>query len=179
MISTTYVSHKTLALSPLKHLGYAVVKSMTVCIALICVEEKQPRIVFCVDSRLDATYSSTDTAVKIYPIADAWAALLSGDDWNMAIELAKHLSRCIKSLSITPSTREEMFRAITEGTSTFVSSPFCNCSRRTDLIVGGFSGNEPLLICTGFDGGNPYTISGGDVAVVGSGSGIAGNSSGG
>src|ERR1700733_269061 len=106
MISTTYVSRETYTGVTLKHLRYDAVKSMTVCIALLCVEENEPRIVFCVDSRLDATYSSTDTAVKIHAIADAWAALLSGDDWNMAVELAKHLSQRIRSLSKPPATRE-------------------------------------------------------------------------
>ena len=96
-----------------------------------------------------------------------------GDNWNMAVSLAKHLSRRIKSLSKAPATREEMFRAIAERNSTFISSPFCNPNTRIDLIVGGFSDKEPLLVCTGFDGGNPYAAPAGDVAVVGSGSSIA------
>ena len=155
---------------PVKQQQYA--KAMTVCIALSCREDDELRIVLCMDSRLDETYSSTDSANKVDAIGHNWFALISGDDWIMANELSRFIGKNFAEAPC-PTEREEPFTIIKQATSDFQSSPFCTASHRVDLIVGGFIGEEPMLMYTGYADGQPYTALSGDMAVIGSGSSIA------
>jgi 20S proteasome alpha/beta subunit len=146
---------------------------MTVGIAIICRENKESRIVACVDSRLDATYSSTDTAVKIVPVSANWIALLSGDDWKMATKMAESIKQCLSN-EPPPFTSEAMFQLLRKAAKGFVKSPFRDKTRNVDLIVCGFSGDYPSLFLVGSRVGSPpYVMAGSDFAVIGSGDSIA------
>lgn len=144
---------------------------MTVCIALICREDLQPRIIACIDSRLDGTSGSTDRAIKFDLLGYNWIALMSGDDWPMATNLAKAIGARIQRAK-RPTKVDTIFDRVGSATKDFQSSRYFTTGRRVDLIIAGFIGDEPILMYTGYDNG-PYTTLCGDTAVVGSGYQIA------
>jgi hypothetical protein len=139
--------------------------------ALVCREHKDPRIVICLDSRLDEVYTSSDSAIKFDSLGHNWFTLLSGD-WFPAKELVRFLSARLKAATC-PAARDDIFSLVKVATADFKSSPFCEENCRIDLIVGGFINGEPMLISTGYETNAPYTRLAGDLAVVGSGAQIA------
>jgi hypothetical protein len=143
---------------------------MTICIALVCQGTTGPRILTCMDSRLDETYYSTDRANKFDCIGDSWFALLSGA-WAMANELSRFISERTKQSP--PTTRGEFFSVVRQATVDFDSSVFYDATVQVELIIGGFIGEDPMLMYTGYNLGTPSTTLSGDTAVTGSGANIA------
>lgn len=144
---------------------------VTVCITLICREGGIGRIIVCTDTLLDAV-STSSQGMKSVLLGYTWFALLSGSDWTMATELAQAIRQRIQGQGC-PTRKDIVFRTVESATVNFKSSPFCNPAQSVDLIVGGFIGDVPLLMYTGYTGGKPYTTMAFDMAVVGSGSQIA------
>ena len=143
---------------------------MTVCIALINLEKREPRIIVCADTLLDGVSTSAHD-IKVELLGWTFFAMMSGDDWKMATELAKRIRERIRSQG-APSKLEVLYRTVKDATAGFKSSPFCG-DATVDLIVGGFIGREPILMTTGFYKKEPYTDSVHEIAVVGSGAQIA------
>src|ERR1700733_12858868 len=78
---------------PLKQVRYPVPQSdgkrkpVTVCIAAICQEISDPKIVLCADTKLDGSYAgSSDGNQKIGKLAFGWVDMMAGD-WVRGKEL--------------------------------------------------------------------------------------------
>lgn len=143
---------------------------MTVCIALINLENREPRIIVCADTLLDGVSVSAH-ALKVELLGWSFFAMMSGDDWTMARELTKRIRERIRSQG-APSKFDILYRTVKDATAGFKSSPFCG-DATVDLIIGGFIGAEPILMKTGFYKKEPYADSVHEMAVVGSGAQIA------
>jgi hypothetical protein len=58
---------------------------MSVCIGAICLKKNEPRIVLCSDRRLEDDISGSDACVKWDVIGGGFAALISADDFSLAL----------------------------------------------------------------------------------------------
>ena len=106
--------------------------------------------------------------MKIKLLGYGFFALLSGDDWHMANEMAEFVKGRIQSQGRS-TRRDVLLQTVRNAANGFKASPFCDQSKNIDLIVGGFVEDEPILLQTGFQNGSGYADGSGDMAIVGSG----------
>jgi hypothetical protein len=120
-------------------------KAMTTCIAAACRSSlRESCIVLCSDTRVDyADLGSINTAIKIDALGHNWCAQMAGD-WGNVIHWKDHLKRRIqtpKAASV-----ERVGRCIKESADYFMNSVFCEPGRVYELLLSGFSNEEPVII---------------------------------
>jgi hypothetical protein len=135
-------------LPPLKHWRYPWVssrKAMTVCIAAVCQQSGEPRIVICADTRLESPgVGAADSMLKMLPLGYGWIALLATEDWNSASTLRDHLRgqwRRIRNLA-SPRRVSELTKTLSDQ---FAQTPFCTA--QTEALICGLQNPLRLRLC--------------------------------
>jgi hypothetical protein len=117
---------------------------VTVCIAAICQEISDPKIVLCADTKLDGSYAgSSDGNRKIGKLAFGWVDMMSGD-WVRA----KELHGWIKSEFLAngaPSDRGRVFELLMNAGNSFIGSPMYRKDAAVDILACGFIGAVPVI----------------------------------
>jgi hypothetical protein len=120
---------------------------LTVCIAAICQQLGEPRIVLCADTKLDAGWAgSSDGNLKIGRLAYGWVGMLSGD-WSTAKELHSFLEA--EFLASAPFDRTSVFEKVSGAGATFIASPFYRKDKSAEITVCGFIGQTPTIVVLG------------------------------
>jgi hypothetical protein len=117
---------------------------MTVCIAAVCQQSGEPRIVICADTRLESPgVGAADSMLKMLPLGYGWIALLATEDWNSASTLRDHLRgqwRRIRKLA-SPRRVSELTKTLSDQ---FAQTPFCTA--QTEALICGFAHNKPVIL---------------------------------
>jgi hypothetical protein len=138
------MSHTVVPLKQQRYPWASKKKRMSVCIAAICQENGEPRIVLCSDTRLSATgFGSSDGTRKIFALGYGWLILLATEDWSSGIGLKDHLRRQWRTLNKLPYQRR-----IDELKSTLHAqlSQSRYCSTRTEALICGFTRKLPIIV---------------------------------
>lgn len=163
---------------PLKQVRYALprpiarAKSVTVCIAAICENNREPRIVLCADTRLDASYTgSTEGNLKIGKLACGFLSMLSGD-FMAATDIHERIKAEMLSKGPPPD-KTKLYNLLMRVGKSYLKSPL-NVKLTADLIVAGFIGQTAVIATLGVSDTDTPTVSFSPAyRAVGSGSSIA------
>jgi hypothetical protein len=163
---------------PLKQVRYAVPKpaeqrSVTVCIAAICHNGGEPRIVLCADTRLDASWAgSSDGNRKIGRLAYGWVAMLSGH-WSSANEIHSWLKAEFLAHG-SPFDKASLYEMLSAVGKNFIAGPLYRKGKSAEIAVCGFLGNNPMIAVLGVGNGNsPHIDFKHSFAAIGTGQPIA------
>lgn len=146
--------------------------SVTVCIAVACQEQDEPRIVLCSDTRLDYEYcGSTNTTVKVDVLGYGWCAQMAGE-WSGVKELCAILKRRVQKF---PSSlrASDMTNAAQRSIAEFLKSPLYERGQPFQLLVSGFDERTPVIFDVSVYPENFTIKSKNGFGSVGSGSAIA------
>lgn len=134
---------------PLKQVRYPVPKPkeqkkpVTVCIAVICKQIGEYRIVLCADTRMDTSYTgSNDNTRKISPLCSGLYGLLAGD-WMAARDVHNRVKAEIKSKGIPQSEtklKEVLMRCAKAHKKSALSG-----TTALELMVAGFIKGVPII----------------------------------
>jgi 20S proteasome alpha/beta subunit len=117
---------------------------MTVCIAAICRDGDDRRVVLCTDTRLEhGDVGGEDGAPKIYVLGWGWVALIAGP-WSGIRALARKIRYSVQALSDYPS-HDAILDLIDSSIAEFRSSPAFASDQVHELILSGFNQYGPLL----------------------------------
>jgi 20S proteasome alpha/beta subunit len=157
---------------PFKHkVRYA--RSVTVCIAAICQENGEPRVVICSDTRLDyGDLGSTNTSCKIQLAGWGWCSQLAGG-WSGANQLSSLITSRIKSLPSEPTRLDQVAEEVQKSAKRFLRSPFFDSDETYQILLSGFIQGEPQLLCLSIYGGKMDVSSRDTFGAIGSGHEIA------
>ena len=115
---------------------------MTLCLAVACQENSEPRIILCSDTRLDyGPLGSSQRTVKADVLGQGWAVLWAGQP-NPVQELIDELQPRFQHSSL--STRSAVIKAVESALKAFRQSRLY--SSDTQLIVSGFVRGSTLLL---------------------------------
>jgi hypothetical protein len=118
---------------------------VTVCIAAICQEAGEPRIVLCSDTRLDYDFlGSTDVTVKTNSCAHGWIGLLAGN-WAQTLSLFGNIKSNMMARP-APATNEQVLEAAKVAAEEFTKSAVCNKDTTCDILLSGFLGGVPAIL---------------------------------
>jgi hypothetical protein len=146
-------------------------KRMTVCIAVACQDQGQPRIVLCSDTRLDyADLGSTNTACKSDVLGYGWMVQLAGD-WSGARGFCSVLKERVQNLPLvtTGDIENEARSAINE----FMKSPLYQSRNEYQTILSGFVAGLPVILEASIHKGKPMISLGDSFMAIGYGATIA------
>lgn len=146
---------------------------MTVCIAAICQEDGESRILHCVDTRLSDSWSgSVDRAKKIRPIGHGWVALLAGD-WLNCVNLSDAFAESWQKAD-APTRKDEALALADSIVSRFPASGLYRKSYQVQLLLSGFVNLQAMIIEVSTDAKNKGSaIEHSEFAVIGEGATIA------
>jgi len=157
---------------PFKHnLRYA--RAVTVCIAAMCQESGQPRIVLCSDTRLDyGDLGSTNTSCKINLAGWGWCSQLAGD-WSGVNYLSSLIASNLRELPTAPSALEQIVNKADKGCRKFIKSPLFDRDETYQILLSGFISKVPNLLAISIDEGKSRIAFREPFATIGSGQEIA------
>jgi len=145
--------------------------AMTVCIAAICQDKGEPRIVLCSDSRLDyADLGSTNMTCKLDVLGHGWCVQLAGE-WSGITGLCSTLKERVQNLSLV-STRE-IENVAKDAINEFLKSPRYQPKQPYQTILSGFVAEVPVVLEASVYEGKPRITLGDSFTTIGYGSTIA------
>jgi hypothetical protein len=119
--------------------------AVTICIAAVHGEPKDPKIILCADRRLDqGEWGSSESGKKVVSLGYNWCALMAGT-WAMACDAVSVLSDNIRGSSY-PTTSPQIFSSVKRSAEQFRLSELCPKDGECTLLVTGFIDNKPVLI---------------------------------
>jgi hypothetical protein len=123
------------------------VRGVTVCIAAVCRDHKKnPVFVLCSDNKLDAgDWGSYEAASKLYSLGWNWAAMMAGT-WSTARGLCSALEESISRNGRTQS-KEDSIKLFHATAGKFAASVLCKQEHQCELLITGFHGPKPIMIC--------------------------------
>lgn len=132
---------------PLKHnLRYA--RAVTVCIAVVCQEDGNPRIVLCSDSRLDyAELGSTNTTCKLDVLGHGWCVQMAGH-WSGIQEWTRILKGRIQKAP-GPIASHKMAEYCQWSIGQFAKSSLYQNDQDYQLLISGFDSGNPVILKAG------------------------------
>jgi hypothetical protein len=137
-------------------LRYASRMGMTVCIAVACQEEGEPRIVLCSDTRLEyGEWGSTNSAVKLDVLGYGWIAQMAGD-WSSVRELCSILKKKIQALNKPK--LGQIAEACQLSMDEVLLSPLFDVEKGSLLLVTGFENGLPKILEASLYEGKPKLI---------------------
>ncbi len=147
-------------------------RAMSTCIAAICKEDGEPRIVLCSDTRMSSgEFGSTDLAPKMDVIGRGWIVHFANRP-DAAAELIKRIKEWFRS-TLSLDTVHAALVAISNAVNEFRNSPLCE-PRCCQLIVTGFVGREPVIASIEDNHKGKWSVSlAGSFHAIGAGSNIA------
>lgn len=149
------------------------IKALTVCVAAICEDNGEPKIVLCADTRLDfGEHGSADGTAKMSVLWHGWCGMLAGD-YAVASDFIERLKKSFQMRKKDFGSKESLRSFVVSVATKFMNGPLYG-KEPVEIIIAGFIHRKPVIVAVRMDetAAAPAVFSGKPFHAIGSGANI-------